>query len=166
MTWVAILMGSDSDWPVMSAAQQTLGDLGIEAEVRVTSAHRTLEDTISYVKDAQSRHCGAFICGARLAAHLAGVVASQTVRPVIGVPIDQGVLDGSDALVSKVQMPVGIPVATTTQGKVGAKNAGYLAAQILAVGDEQLVERLHADRAARAAKVKKQNTKLQATLND
>ncbi len=166
MTWVAILMGSDSDWPVMSAAQQTLGDLGIETEVRVTSAHRTLEDTLSYVEDAQSRHCGAFICGASLAAHLAGVVASQTLRPVIGVPIDQGPVDAGDVLVSKVQMPVGMPVATTSGGKVGAKNAGYLAAQILAVADEALAERLRADRATRAAKVKKQNTKLQATLNE
>lgn len=166
MTWVAILMGSDSDWPIMSAAQQTLSDLGIEAEVRVTSAHRTLEDTIDYVKDAQSRNCGAFICGAGLAAHLAGVVASQTVRPVIGVPIDQGSLNGSVAVLSTVQMPVGIPVATMTIGKAGAKNAGYLAAQILAVADAKLAERLHADRTAGAAKVKKQNSKLQATLND
>lgn len=166
MTWVAILMGSDSDWPVMSAAQQTLGDLGIEAEVRVTSAHRGLEDTISYVQDAQSRNCGAFICSAGLAAHLASVVASQTVRPVIGVPIDQGSLNGSDALLSAAQMPVGNPVATMAIGKVGAKNAGYLAAQIIAVADAKLAERLHADRSAGAAKVKKQNAKLQATLNE
>ena len=166
MTWVAILMESDSDWPTMSAAQQTLRDLGIEVEVRVTSAHRTLEETISYIKDAQARHCGAFICGAGMAAHLAGVVASQTVRPVIGVPINHGPLNGSDALLSTVQMPVGFPVATVTIGKAGAKNAGYLAAQILALADPELEELLHAGRAASATKVKKQNTKLQANLND
>lgn len=166
MSWVAILMGSDSDWPVMQAARQTLSDLGIESEVRVTSAHRTPEATSSYVADAQARDCGAFICGAGMAAHLAGAVAAQTVRPVIGVPVDSGPLNGADALLSTVQMPGGIPVATVAIGKAGAKNAAYLAAQMLALADPALMQRLLDDRAANAAKVEKQNDKLQSKLND
>ncbi len=166
MSWVAILMGSDNDWPVMSAARDTLSDLGINSEVRVTSAHRTPEATMSYVNDAVARDCGAFICGAGMAAHLAGAVAAQTVRPVIGVPVASGALNGADALLSTVQMPGGIPVATVAIGKAGAKNAAYLAAQMLGLADADLYQRLQDDRAANAAKVEKQNRKLQETLND
>jgi 5-(carboxyamino)imidazole ribonucleotide mutase len=162
MTWVAILMGSDSDWPVMQGAAETLDALGIRCEVRVTSAHRTPRATADYVTDAEARGCLAFICGAGMAAHLAGAVAAQTIRPVIGVPIDSGPLAGVDALLSTVQMPAGIPVATVAVGKAGAKNAAYLAAQILALTDAKLATRLRADREASAMRVVQQNANLAA----
>jgi 5-(carboxyamino)imidazole ribonucleotide mutase len=160
MTWVAILMGSESDWPVMQGAVDTLETLGVRCEVRVTSAHRTPRATAEYVADAEKRGCAAFICGAGMAAHLAGAVAAGTIKPVIGVPIDSGPLAGFDALLSTVQMPGGIPVATVAIGKAGAKNAGYLAAQMLALADPALAARLRADRDANAARVTEQNAKL------
>jgi 5-(carboxyamino)imidazole ribonucleotide mutase len=160
MSWVAILMGSESDWPVMQGAADTLESLGVTCEVRITSAHRTPRATAEYVVDAEKRGCAAFICGAGMAAHLAGAVAAQTIKPVIGVPIDSGPLAGFDALLSTVQMPGGIPVATVAVGKAGAKNAGYLAAQMLALHDQALSARLRADRDANAARVVDQNAKL------
>ena len=164
MPWVAVLMGSQSDWPTMQACTEALGGLGVEFEVRVTSAHRTPAATAEYVSDASSRGCGVFICAAGLAAHLAGAVAAHTTRPVIGVPMDGGPLNGEDALLSTVMMPGGVPVATVAIGKAGARNAGYLAAQILAVADEDLAARVDADRAANAAKVAEQNQAVQETL--
>ena len=145
MKFVAILMGSDSDLPVMESTISVLKDLNIQYEVRVTSAHRTPEDTKDYVHSAEERGCSVFIAAAGMAAHLAGAAAAQTLRPVIGVPIDAGPLNGRDALLSTVQMPGGIPVACVAIGKAGAKNAGYLAAQILALSDEALSERLKMD---------------------
>lgn len=164
MPWVAVLMGSQSDWPTMQACTEALRGLGVEFEVRVTSAHRTPAATAQYVSDASSRGCGVFICAAGLAAHLAGAVAAHTTRPVIGVPMDGGPLNGQDALLSTVMMPGGVPVATVAIGKAGARNAGYLAAQILAVADEDLAARVDADRAANAAKVAAQNESVQETL--
>ncbi|MEZ5558561.1 MAG: 5-(carboxyamino)imidazole ribonucleotide mutase [Pseudomonadales bacterium] len=164
MGFVAILMGSESDWPIMQNAAETLAGLGLEHEVRITSAHRTPQATMSYVADAESRGCVAFICGAGMAAHLAGAVAAHTVRPVIGVPIDSGPLSGFDALLSTVQMPGGIPVATVAVGKAGARNAAYLAAQIIAVGDPALTQRLQTDREENRANVQRQNERLQAEL--
>ena len=164
MSFVAILMGSQSDWPVMQGAAEVLADLGIDHEVRITSAHRTPAATADYVGQADKRGCAAFICGAGMAAHLAGAVAAHTVRPVIGVPIDNGPLSGFDALLATVQMPAGIPVATVAVGKAGAKNAAYLAAQMLALADPALLKRLDDDRAANVAKVQAQNDKLQAEL--
>ncbi len=165
MTFVAILMGSESDWPVMQNAAQTLDSLGIAFEVRITSAHRTPQATMDYVADAQQRGCSAFICGAGMAAHLAGAVAAHTVRPVIGVPIDSGPLSGFDALLSTVQMPGGIPVATVAVGKAGARNAAYLAAQIMALGDTALSDRLQGDREENRDKVQAQNARLQAEIS-
>ena len=165
MSWVAILMGSQSDWSAMESATEVLGDLGIEFEVRVSSAHRTPRETAAYVDDADSRGCGVFICGAGLAAHLAGAVAAHTTRPVIGVPMDAGPLSGFDALLSTVQMPPGIPVATVAVGRTGAKNAGYLAGQILALGNDELAERLSEDRTQNREKVAEQNRSVQASLN-
>src|SRR5262245_23970458 len=159
-SWVAILMGSESDWPTMTAAAETLDAFGIAYEVRVTSAHRTPEKTAQYVDDAERRGCVVFICGAGMAAHLAGAVAARTVRPVIGVPIDSGPLQGFDALLSTVQMPGGIPVASVAVGKAGARNAGYLAAQIIALADKSLSGKLSAERQANAAKVEEQNARL------
>ena len=130
--FVAVLMGSDSDLPVMQATLDILDSFGIKREVKITSAHRTPDATHAYVKDADARGCRVFIAAAGLAAHLAGTVASLTVRPVIGVPMDAGPLNGMDALLSTVQMPGGIPVASVAIGKAGAKNAAYLAAPELA----------------------------------
>ncbi len=165
MSWVAILMGSESDWPVMQATTAVLKDLDLKFEVRVTSAHRTPAATQAYVQDAESRGCQVFICAAGMAAHLAGAVAAHTVRPVIGVPIDSGPLQGFDALLSTAQMPGGIPVATVAVGKAGAKNAGYLAAQILSVANEDIHQRLADDREANREKVAAQNESVQASLN-
>ena len=164
MAWVAVLMGSESDWPTMQACADVLGALEVGFEVRVTSAHRTPQATAEYVADAVSRDCGVFICAAGLAAHLAGAVAAHTTRPVIGVPMDGGPLNGADALLSTVMMPGGVPVATVAVGKAGARNAGYLAAQILGLADAELAARVAADRAAAAAKVATQNESVQNAL--
>ena len=134
--------------------------MGIGCEVRITSAHRTPRATADYVADAETRGCHAFICGAGMAAHLAGAVAALTIKPVIGVPIDSGPLAGIDALLSTVQMPGGIPVATVAVGKAGAKNAAYLAAQMLALNDPALAQRVRADREANASRVAEQNARL------
>ena len=161
--FVAILMGSDSDLPVMKAAGEILAKFDIVCEVRITSAHRTPEDTANYVKDADVRGCAVFIAGAGMAAHLAGAVAAHTLKPVIGVPIDAGPLRGMDALLSTVQMPAGIPVAAVAIGRAGAKNAGYLAAQIIAASDAVIGQKLLAEREhnAQIVRAKNENLKLQ-----
>ena len=166
MAWVAVLMGSESDWPVMRGCVDTLRALEVRFEVRVTSAHRTPAETARFVSEAVGRDCRVFVCAAGLAAHLAGAVAAHTTRPVIGVPMDGGPLGGADALLSTVMMPGGVPVATVAIGKAGAKNAGYLAAQILAVADAELAARIDADRNANAAKVAAQNESVQRQLAD
>ena len=165
MSFVAVLMGSDSDWPTMQATTQTLSDLGISFEVRVSSAHRTPQETTAYVGDAEQRGCKIFICAAGLAAHLAGAVAAHTTKPVIGVPMDGGPLNGFDALLSTVQMPGGVPVATVAIGKAGAKNAGYLAAQMLALSDSELASRLNEDRVQNRASIQQKNEQVQNDLN-
>ena len=162
--FVAILMGSENDLPVMQAGADVLKQLGINYEIKVTSAHRTPTATQQYIGDAVERGCQVFICGAGLAAHLAGATAAHTTIPVIGVPIDAGPLQGLDSLLSTVQMPGGIPVATVAIGKAGAKNAGYLAAQILSLSDSNLAERVRAERAANAEKVQAQDQALQDSL--
>ena len=162
--FVAILMGSDSDLPVMRATIDVLKSFDITVEVKVTSAHRTPARTHAYVTDAEERGCKLFICAAGLAAHLAGAVAGITTLPVIGVPIDAGPLQGHDALLSTVMMPGGVPVATVAIGKAGAKNAGYLAAQMLAIGDEDLRARVKADRQKNAEAVAAKDAALQQEL--
>lgn len=164
MSWVAILMGSESDWPVMQSTTAVLADLDVSFEVRVTSAHRTPAATKDYVADAEARGCSVFICAAGMAAHLAGAVAAYTLKPVLGVPIDSGPLNGFDALLSTVQMPGGIPVATVAVGKAGAKNAGYLAAQILSLTRPELADKLAADREMNRDKVAAQNASVQASI--
>ena len=139
---VLILMGSDSDAPIMQAAAAVLGELGITCDMTVASAHRSPERVMRLVREAPARGVKVFIVGAGAAAHLAGVVAAHTTMPVIGVPIDSSALKGLDALLSTVQMPPGVPVATVSIGKPGATNAGVLAAQILAVGDSAVAGRL------------------------
>lgn len=160
MAFVAILMGSDSDLPVMQSTVDVLKSFGIEYEVRITSAHRTPEDTRSYVSDADARGCAVFIAAAGMAAHLAGAVAAHTLRPVIGVPIDAGPLQGFDALLSTVQMPGGIPVAGVAIGKAGAKNAAYLAVQILGVSNEVLHRALIDERQSNAEAIRQKNIDL------
>jgi len=157
-------MGSESDWSVMQNCTDLLRDLSVDFEVKVTSAHRTPHETATFVVDAEKRDCAVFVCAAGLAAHLAGAVAAHTTRPVIGVPMDGGPLSGFDALLSTVQMPAGIPVATVAIGKAGAKNAGYLAAQIMALSDSALAERLTADRVANRDRVQTQNKSVQEDL--
>jgi phosphoribosylaminoimidazole carboxylase PurE protein len=145
---VAIIVGSRSDLGTMEKATETLAGLGVVAETRVLSAHRSPALLEEYLADAERRGVEAYICAAGLAAHLPGVVASRTVRPVIGVPMAGGVADGLDALLSIVQMPRGVPVATVGVGN--AVNAGLLAAAMLAVGDAGLRERIAAYRAEQA----------------
>lgn len=145
---VLILMGSASDKPVMAKAEAVLEEFGVAYKTLVRSAHRTPEATVQAVREAEAAGCQVFICAAGMAAHLAGVVCSKTVRPVIGVPIASGPLNGEDALLSTVMMPPGLPVATV--GINGAKNAGLLAVQMLAQNDSTLTEKLLADRKAQA----------------
>ncbi|MFD2466540.1 5-(carboxyamino)imidazole ribonucleotide mutase [Amycolatopsis silviterrae] len=137
---VGVIMGSDSDWPVMEAAGQALDEFGVDYEVGVYSAHRTPQRMLDYAKSAADRGIRAIIAGAGGAAHLPGMVASATVLPVIGVPVPLKYLDGMDSLLSIVQMPAGIPVATVSVG--GARNAGLLAVRILAAADLQLQAKL------------------------
>jgi len=161
--FVAILMGSDSDLPVMESCLEVLQSFGLAFEVKVTSAHRTPKATHDYVTSADQRGCGVFICAAGMAAHLAGAVAAATLKPVIGVPINAS-MDGLDALLSTVQMPAGIPVATVAIGKAGAKNAAYLAAQILATADPQLARQLIEERERNAQAVIAKDMALQERL--
>jgi|TARA_B100001142_G_scaffold216112_1_gene214262 5-(carboxyamino)imidazole ribonucleotide mutase len=162
--FVAILMGSESDLSIMQAGADILRQLEIKYEIKITSAHRTPAITQQFISEAEARGCQIFIAGAGLAAHLAGATAAQTTKPVIGVPIDAGPLSGLDALLSTVQMPGGIPVATVAIGKAGAKNAAYLAAQILSLADPDLAERVKSERVANAEKVQAQDQALQDSL--
>ena len=162
--FVAVLMGSDSDLPTMQTTLDTLDTLGVKWEVRITSAHRTPEAPHSYVKDAEQRGCAVFVAAAGLAAPLAGAVSAIPGKPVIGVPMDAGPLHGMDALLSTVQMPAGIPVATVAIGKTGAKNAAYLAAQILSVADNVLADKLREERRKNAENIAVRNKSVQEQL--
>ncbi len=148
---VLILMGSKSDAPVVEKAEAVLREFGVPFVTLVRSAHRTPEATVRAVKEAEEAGCEVFICAAGMAAHLAGVVCSKTVRPVIGLPVAAGPLNGQDALYSTVMMPPGLPVATV--GINAGRNAGLLAVQVLATHDEALREKLLADRRAQAAAI-------------
>ncbi len=145
---VLILMGSKSDRAIMEKTETALEDFGVPFKTMIRSAHRTPEATIRAVRDAEAAGCQVFICAAGMAAHLAGVVCSKTVKPVIGVPIAAGPMQGEDALHSTVMMPPGLPVATV--GINGSKNAALLAIQILALSDEKLAEKLLEDRKVQA----------------
>jgi len=157
---VTIVMGSDSDLPVMQVAAETLATLDVPCELRVSSAHRSPEKTRRLVADAIERGVQVFIVGAGAAAHLAGVIAAETTRPVIGVPLDGSPLKGVDALYSTVMMPGGIPVASMAIGKAGAKNAALFAAEILALRDPALAERLADDRRRQAEGVEEKDRKV------
>ena len=160
---VGIIMGSDSDWPTMEAAYQVCREFKIPCEVRVVSAHRTPEDMARYAKSAHKRGLRVIIAGAGGAAHLPGMVASHTPLPVIGVPVESKSLKGLDSLLSIVQMPGGIPVATVAIG--GAKNAGLLAVSILGSGDERLRTAMIAFKRKLAAESRQRGQKLKSSLN-
>jgi len=163
---VLILMGSDSDLPVMAGAAKVLRSVDVAFELVVTSAHRSPERTVEIIRDAEQRGVHVFIAGAGSAAHLAGVVAAHTTRPVLGVPLASSDLDGLDALLSTVQMPAGIAVGTLAIGKAGAANAAWLAASILALGDDRLAGRLRDQRRTMAEAVAAKSAAAQGRLAD
>lgn len=153
MDFISIVMGSKSDWEVMSECVEVLKKFDCLYEVVISSAHRSPERTKNYVKDAQNRGACVFIAAAGMAAHLAGAIAAQTSRPVIGVPLNASPLNGLDALLSTVQMPASMPVATMAIGKAGAINAAYMAMQILSLNNEELAGKLIEDRVIKSKKV-------------
>jgi len=161
---VALLMGSDSDYPRLEPCVKTLRELELECEVRVLSAHRTPGPLIEFVRAAPQRGIGVFICAAGGAAHLAGVVAAHTDRPVLGIPMDNPPLNGLDALLSTVQMPGGVPVAALGTGPGGPVNAALFAARVLALEDERLSARLAAYRERQAESVAARDAALQGKL--
>ena len=157
---VAIVMGSDSDWPVAKGACRVLKDFGVETEARILSAHRTPAAAAEFAKNARANGFGVILCAAGMAAHLAGAFAANTTLPVVGIPMKGGAMDGLDALLATVQMPSGFPVATVALN--GAKNAAYLAVAILAVADEELAAKLEQFRADTAAAIAKKDAAVRA----
>src|SRR3989344_3427508 len=157
-TQVAIMMGSDSDLPVMQSAAKVLEDLGVGSEIHVLSAHRTPQATVEFVKDAEAKGIKVFICSAGMSAHLAGVVAAHTALPVIGVPMGKSAA-GIDALFSTVQMPPGVPVATVAID--GGKNAGILAAQIIGAGDPNILQNVKMFKEKMTNEIQVKDTELQ-----
>ena len=162
MKKVAVIMGSDSDWPVVKGACQQLETFGIPYEAHILSAHRTPAAAADFARSARANGFGVLICAAGMAAHLAGAFAGNSPLPVIGIPMKGGAADGLDALLATVQMPSGIPVATVAIN--GAKNAAVLAAQILAVSDDALAAKLDAQRSEMAEQIAAKEAKLQAEL--
>ena len=162
MKKVAVIMGSDSDWPVVKAACAQLDEFGVPYEVRILSAHRTPAAAAEFAKGARDNGFGVLICAAGMAAHLAGAFAGNSTLPVIGIPLRGGAMDGLDALLATVQMPSGIPVATVAIN--GAKNAAVLAVQILAVSDEALAAKLDLARVDMARQISEKQARLQAEL--
>jgi 5-(carboxyamino)imidazole ribonucleotide mutase len=158
---VALLMGSDSDLPTVREAADVLSDFGVPFDIRVLSAHRCPEQLIAYVKQAEGAGVLVFVAAAGGAAHLGGVVAAHTTRPVIGIPIQSSALNGLDSLLSIVQMPGGVPVATMAIGSAGAKNAGLFAVQILALADPSLAEKLIEQRREQTEKVLQKDQRVQ-----
>lgn len=154
---VGILLGSDSDLEVMRESQKILKDFGIGCEITIASAHRTPAKVMEYCAQAESRGLKVIIAGAGMAAHLAGVIAAHTILPVIGVPLAGSHLQGLDSLLSTVQMPAGIPVATVAIGSAGAKNAAHLAVQMIALGNPELTRKIKDFRAAQAEKIAEKN---------
>jgi len=162
---VLILMGSDSDWEVMSEAKKALDDMGVPSEVHVSSAHRTPARTGALARDAAGRGVQVIIAGAGAAAHLAGVCAAETELPVLGVPLAGSDLKGLDALLSTAQMPAGVPVGTLAIGKAGARNAGLLAARIIGRSRPEIAEKVRAQREKMRAEVEAKDAALQEKLS-
>ena len=161
---VLILMGSDNDWEVMSEARKALAELGVESESHVSSAHRTPARTGQLAREAAGRGIQVIICGAGAAAHLAGVVSAESELPVLGVPLASSDLKGLDALLAIVQMPAGVPVGSLAIGKAGARNAGLLAARIIARSDPKVAEAVRAQSERMAREVEAKDAALQAKL--
>jgi 5-(carboxyamino)imidazole ribonucleotide mutase len=161
---VALLMGSDTDLPTVKEACSVLAGFGVPFVVRVLSAHRTPEELVAFVKQAEQEGVQVFIAAAGGAAHLAGVVAAYTTRPVLGIPIQTSSLNGLDSLLSMVQMPGGVPVATFAIGNAGARNAGLFALEVLALADRELAERLRGQRAEQVEQVRRKDLRVQQEL--
>ncbi len=153
MNFVSIIMGSKSDYEIMKNCADTLELFGVQYELIISSAHRSPQRTKDYIKQAEEKGAKVFIAAAGMAAHLAGALAASTTKPVIGVPMKGGAMDGMDAMLSTVQMPAGMPVATVALGRAGAVNAAYLAMQILAITDKELAVKMKEDRVVKEKKV-------------
>jgi 5-(carboxyamino)imidazole ribonucleotide mutase len=164
MNFVSIIMGSKSDYEIMKNCASTLEQFGVKYELIISSAHRSPQRTKDYIKTAEEKGSKVFICAAGMAAHLAGVLSSKTVKPIIGVPMSASALSGIDALLSTVQMPAGMPVATVAIGKAGAINSAYLAMQILALDNEELAVKLREDRIAKAKKVETDSMEIETII--
>jgi 5-(carboxyamino)imidazole ribonucleotide mutase len=164
MKFVSIIIGSKSDYDVMKSCADTLDNFGVPHELVISSAHRSPERTKEYVNNAEEKGAQVFIAAAGMAAHLAGVLSSKTIKPIIGVPMSASALSGIDALLSTVQMPAGMPVATVAIGKAGAINSAYLAMQILALENEDLRIKLLEDRIAKAKKVEMDSLEIETII--
>ncbi len=164
MKFVSIIIGSKSDYEVMKECAKTLDKFGVLHEMIISSAHRSPERTHNYVKEAEDKGAKVFIAAAGMAAHLAGAIAALTIKPVIGVPMKGGAMDGMDAMLSTVQMPSGMPVATVAMGKAGAVNSAYLAMQILALENNDLKVKLQEDRILKSKKVETDSLDIEIRL--
>jgi len=164
LKFVSIILGSKSDYDVVKECANTLDKFGVLHELIISSAHRSPQRTHSYVKEAEEKGARVFIAAAGMAAHLAGAIAAITIKPVIGIPMKGGAMDGMDAMLSTVQMPSGMPVATVAMGKAGAVNAAYLAMQILALEDNDLKVKLQEDRILKAKKVESDSLDIEVRL--
>ena len=164
MDFVSIIMGSKSDYEIMKNCSSTLEAFNVKYELIISSAHRSPERTKRYIKEAEEKGAKVFIAATGMAAHLAGAIAASTTKPVIGVPMKGGAMDGMDAMLSTVQMPSGMPVATVAIGKAGAINSAYLAMQILALNNEELAIKLKEDRIAKAKKVEMDSLEIETII--
>ena len=164
MKFVSIVLGSKSDYDVVKECANTLEKFGVLHEMIISSAHRSPQRTHSYIKEAEEKGARVFIAAAGMAAHLAGAIAAITIKPVIGIPMKGGAMDGMDAMLSTVQMPAGMPVATVAMAKAGAVNAAYLAMQILALEDDDLKIKLEEDRILKAKKVESDSADIEVRL--
>jgi len=164
LKFVSIILGSKSDYEVVKECANTLEKFGVLHELVISSAHRSPQRTHAYVKEAEEKGARVFIAAAGMAAHLAGAIAAITIKPVIGIPMKGGAMDGMDAMLSTVQMPAGMPVATVAMGKAGAVNAAYLAMQILALEDDDLKIKLEEDRILKAKKVESDSADIEVRL--
>lgn len=164
MNFVSILMGSKSDYEIMKNCTDTLDKFHVKYELVISSNHRSPDRTRTYIKEAEDKGAKVFIAGAGMAAHLAGAIAASTTKPVIGVPMKGGAMDGMDAMLSTVQMPAGMPVGTVSLGKSGAVNAAYLAMQILAISDKELAIKLKEDRVVKAKQVETDSREIEVIL--
>ena len=164
MNFISIIMGSKSDYEIMKNCADTFEKFNVKYEMIISSAHRSPERTKDYVKEAEEKGAVVFIAAVGMAAHLAGALASSTTKPVIGVPMKGGAMDGMDAMLSTVQMPAGMPVATVALGKSGAINAAYLAMQILAITDKELAIKLKEDRIVKAKAVESDSKDIEVLL--